>query len=181
MSLTDRELWSMVHGVLGVLFMMAFAGGLVGLWSLRTRLVTAEGLAERMPRLGLWTGLMALVAWATVISGTWIVYPWYRATPPEGIDRAVQSDALAEFPRYWLLASPLTAEWHHFGMEWKEHVAWIAPLLATVVAFGVVYYGAQLARREDVRWTLMVLLSLAFGAAGVAMLFGTLITRAAPV
>jgi hypothetical protein len=37
---------------------------------------------------------------------------------------------------------PSTADWHTFGMEWKEHVAWIAPILATVAAGLVVYYGA---------------------------------------
>jgi len=24
---------------------------------------------------------MAIAAWATVITGTWIVYPWYRVSP----------------------------------------------------------------------------------------------------
>ena len=36
-------------------------------------------------------------------------------------------------------------------MKWKEHVAWIAPILATVVAFAVIYYGAQLIRRGEIR------------------------------
>lgn len=30
----------------------------------------------RRPKLGI--GAMAIAAWATVITGTWIVYPWYR-------------------------------------------------------------------------------------------------------
>jgi hypothetical protein len=30
---------------------------------------------------------------------------------------------------------------HTFGMEWKEHIAWIALILATVAAGPVVYYG----------------------------------------
>jgi hypothetical protein len=66
-------------------------------------------------------------------------------------------------------------------MEWKEHVAWIAPFLATAVAFAVFYYGVQLARRGDIRRALMVLFTLAFAAAGVAGLFGAFITKAAPV
>lgn len=65
---------------------------------------------------------MAIAAWLTVVTGTWIAYPWYRAKPPEGIDTTVQNEALRDFPRYWLLASDKTAEWHKFGMEWKEHV-----------------------------------------------------------
>ena len=124
---------------------------------------------------------MAVVAWLTVWTGTWIVYPWYRAVPPDTIDRTVQSDALREFPRYWLLASERTAEWHHFAMEWKEHVAWLAPMLATAVAFVVVYYGLRLVRKPEWRWPLLVLFTLAFISAGVAGLFGAFITKAAPI
>ncbi|MCI0582998.1 MAG: hypothetical protein L0227_08920 [Chloroflexi bacterium] len=152
MEFTDRELWTVLHGlVLGTLFLLAFGGGLAGLYSLKERLLTTEGIAERTPRLVLGSVVMALVAWLTVISGTFIAYPWYRATPPEGIDRTVQNPALEAFPRWWLLASDKTAEWHRLGMEWKEHVAWIAPFLATAVAFAVLYYGAQLVRRGEIR------------------------------
>ena len=176
MSLNDREFWALIHGlVLGALFLLAFTGGFLGLWSLRERLVTAEGIAERIPRLSAWTGVMSVVAWLTVITGTWIIYPWYRATPPEG------TTDLTEFPRSLLLSSPTTADWHSFAMEWKEHVAWFAPFLATVVAVAVVYYGPQVARRSDVRRALLVFFTLAFAAAGIAGLFGALITKAAPV
>ena len=91
------------------------------------------------------------------------------------------NDGPGGFPRSFLLADEKLAEWHHFGMEWKEHVAWIAPFLATAVAFAVIYYGVQLARRGDIRRALMILFTLAFAAAGVAGLFGAFITKAAPV
>jgi len=182
MELTDRELWAVIHGlILGTLFLLAFTGGLVGLWSLQARFLTVAGLKERIPRLRIWTGGMAIVAWLTVFTGTWIVYPWYRATPPEGIDRTIQSGALEAFPRYYLLASEKTAQWHEFAMEWKEHVAWLAPMLATAVAFVVAYYGVRLIRKPEWRWPLIVLFTLAFIAAGVAGLFGAFITKAAPV
>jgi hypothetical protein len=182
MELTERELYTVLHGlVLGTLFLLSFGGGLAGLYSLRERLLTAEGIQERMPRLLIGTWVMAIVAWLTVITGTFIAYPWYRAAPPEGVDQAVQNEALRDFPRYWLLAGENTAGWHELGMEWKEHVAWIAPLLATAVAFAVLYYGAQLVRRGDVRNAILVFFVLAFAAAGVAGLFGAFITKAAPV
>lgn len=182
MELTDRESWALIHGmVFGALFLLAFGGGLAGLWSLRPNLVTGEGVSERTPRLLLGTIGMAVVAWLTVIVGTWIVYPWYRAAPPTTIDPKVQSDALTEFPRYWLLASEKTSEWHSFAMEWKEHVAWFAPFLATAVAVAVAYYGVQLVRRNDIRRAVLVFFVLAFVAAGIAGLFGALITKAAPV
>ena len=183
MELTDREIWAVSHGlILGTLFLLAFTGGLVGLWSLQARYVTVAGLKERIPRLGIWTGTMAVVAWLTVFTGTWIVYPWYRADPTKlGIPTDVQSEALKDFPRYWLLASERTAQWHEFGMEWKEHVAWLAPFLATAVAFVVAYYGVRIIRKPEWRWPLIVLFSLAFIAAAVAGLFGAFITKAAPV
>jgi hypothetical protein len=182
MNLTDRELWTLIHGMgLGAVFLLAFGGGLAGMWSLRSKLVTQEGIAERTPRLLIGTTVMAVVAWFTVLVGTWIVYPWYRATPTEGLDQAVQSEALRAFPRYWLLAGEQTAEWHKFGMEWKEHVAFLAPFLATAVAFAVIYYGAQLIHRGEIRRAILVFFTLAFAAAGIAGLFGALITKAAPV
>lgn len=182
MEFTDRELWTVVHGLgLGTLFLLAFGGGLAGLYSLKASLLTEEGIVERTPRLLIGSVAMAIVAWLTVISGTFIAYPWYRAVPPEGLDRTVQSPALEAFPRYWLLASDKTAEWHKFGMEWKEHVAWIAPFLATAVAFAVIYYGAQLVRRGEIRRAAIIFFTLAFLAAGVAGLFGAFITKGAPV
>ncbi|MBI4259203.1 MAG: hypothetical protein HY658_01435 [Actinobacteria bacterium] len=170
MSLTDREWWAVIHGMgFGALFLLAFAGGLAGLYSLRPGLVTTRGIVERTRRLLLGTWGMAVAAWGTVITGTWIVYPWYRdAADPEA-------------PRTLLLASEATANWHEFGMEWKEHVAWIAPILATVVAFGVTYYGRRLIEHQGVRRALMVTFVAAFAVAGVAGALGAFITKVAPV
>jgi hypothetical protein len=66
-------------------------------------------------------------------------------------------------------------------MEWKEHVAWISPILATVVAFIVVYYGTNLIRHERVRRTAITLYVAAFGFAAIAGAFGAFITKVAPV
>ena len=176
MQLSDRELWALIHGMgLGALFLLAFGGGIAGVWSLREKYVTTEGLAERTPRLLVGTTVMAVVAWLTVIVGTWIVYPWYRAAAPAG------TTDLTKFPKALLVSSPDTAGWHNFGMEWKEHVAFLAPLLATAVAFATLYYGAQLVHRGEIRRAILVFFTLAFAAAGVAGLFGALITKAAPV
>ncbi|GAA4286540.1 hypothetical protein [Georgenia daeguensis] len=169
MSLTDRELWTLIHGMLlGALFLLGFAGGLEGLYSLRPQLLRPEGIRDRARRLKIGVVAMAVAAWGTVLTGTWIVYPWYREDIPES-------------PRSTLLADPATAEWHHFGMEWKEHVAWISPILATVVAFIVIYYGTSLIRHDRVRRTTILLFVLAFVFAAVAGLFGALITKAAPL
>lgn len=176
MSLTAREFWGLIHGMgLGAIFLLAFAGGLAGLWSLRPELVTEAGIRERLHRLSDGTWIMAIVAWLTVITGTYIVYPWYRANAPAG------TTDLTQFPRSYLLANPGRAQWHNFGMEWKEHVAWFVPILATAVAYVVVRYGPKLADEAKIRDAVMVLFVLAFLTAGVAGLFGALITKAAPI
>ena len=129
-----------------------------------TELVDRPGVR----RLKIGVVAMAVVACLTVVSGTWIVYPWYREDTP--------SSAKSE-----LLADASTADWHDFAMEWKEHIAWISPILATIVAFIVLYYGTNLIRHDRVRRTAMLLFVLAFVFAGVAGALGAFITKVAPV
>jgi len=109
-------------------FLLAFAGGLEALYSLRPRESTPSAIVGRVRRLKVGAVSMAVAAWGTVITGTWVVYPWYREPIPDS-------------PRSLLLADPDLEEWHHFAMEWKEHVAWLSPVLATVVAFIVLSYA----------------------------------------
>jgi len=168
-NFTGREWWGLIHGMgLGALFLLAFAGGLADLYSLKPALVTDVGINERMRRLKIGVTSMAVVAWLTVITGTWVVYPWYREKVPTS-------------PRSQLLADPSRSDWHHLGMEWKEHVAWLSPMLATAVAFIVVYYGRDLIRHDSVRRSVIVLFTLAFAVAAVAGAFGAFITKVAPV
>jgi len=178
MELSNRDGWAVVHGlVLGTIFLLAFAGGLAGMWSFAWKLVTPEGVRERLRRLIVGTWGMAAISWAAVITGTYIVYPWYRATPPEG----TTGEALEGYPRSFLLADPHLDLWHKFGMEWKEHIAFLAPILATAVAVMVTYYGPRLADKPLVRYALMAMFAVAFAAAGIAAVFGALITKNAPV
>jgi hypothetical protein len=187
MDFTSREIWTLIHGlVLGTFFLLAFAGGLAGLWSLRTEYVTEAGIVERLRRLKLGTAVMAVAAWATVITGTWIVYPWYRESlAGETLDACAGLQAPNDncSPRDFLLsnASGQTSDWHQFGMEWKEHIAWIAPMLATLAAFLVFYYGPTLARNRKARLIVLVAFVGAFVTAAIAGLFGALITKTAPI
>lgn len=169
MSLTNREFWTVLHGLIfGSLYLLAFAGGAAGIWSLRPGLLTEAGVIERLKRLKVGVWAMAVSSWLTVISGTYIVYTWYRAKVPES-------------PRSKLLADPLKAAWHTFGMEWKEHIAWLAPILTTCVAFLVVWYDRELLERQEVRRAAFWLFTLAFLASAIAGLFGAFITKAAPI
>ena len=169
MELTNHELWGLIHGmVLGSLFLLAFAGGLAELHALRPSVETPRGIRQSARRIGVGVTSMAVLAWLTVLTGSYVVYPWYR-------------DAAATSPKSILLADPNTAQWHDFAMEWKEHIAWMSPILATVVAFIVIYYGASLAQNNRLRRIAMTAFIVAFALAGIAGLFGALITKAAPV
>ncbi|HKZ29834.1 MAG TPA: hypothetical protein VJ482_09370 [Acidimicrobiia bacterium] len=190
MELTSREGWTVVHGlVLGTVFLLTFGGGLAGLWSLRPGFITARGIKERMTRLYIGTSTMAVVAWLTVISGTWIVYPWYRAglagagdDPYAGCTGlALPSDTCS--PRDFLKSnvSGTTETWHNFGMEWKEHIGWAAPILATAAAFLVIYYGPRLIARPWLRAAVIVMFVGAFAAAVVGGVFGAFLNKVAPI
>ncbi len=169
MSISPRELWTVLHGLtFGSLFLLAFGGGLAGLYSLRPDWVTVAGVEERIRRLLTGTWVMAVVAWITVVSGTYIVYPWYRASNPQS-------------PRSLLLANEATKAWHTFGMEWKEHVGWFAPILATAVAYVVAVYGPQIAQDSRLRRAAIWLFILAFASAAVAGVFGAFLNKVAPV
>lgn len=169
MHITHHEFWTVLHGLIfGSLYLLAFAGGAAGLWSLRPGYLTEVGVVERLRRLKIGVWIMAVTSWVTVISGTYLVYTWYREKIPESA-------------RSRLLADPMKAAWHTFGMEWKEHVAWIAPILATSVAFLISWYGKELLERQEIRRMAFILFSLAFLAAAIAGLFGAFINKAAPI
>jgi len=190
MDLTSRETWTIIHGlVLGTLFLLAFAGGLAGLWSLRSGLITTRGIKERMRRLYVGAWGMAAVAWLTVITGTWIVYPWYRVKlAPVGDDlyagcAGTILPSTTCSPRDFLLSnvSGQTDNWHQFGMEWKEHVSWAAPILATAAAFLLFYYGPRLIARPWLRMVVIVMFVGAFAAAVVGGAFGAFLNKVAPI
>jgi len=190
MELSSRETWTVIHGlVFGTLFLLAFAGGLAGLWSLRPGLLTTEGIKERMKRLYIGVWVMAVAAWGAVITGSWIVYPWYRVKLAPVGDNAYAgcADAIAPnascSPRDFLKSnvSGQTDLWHNLGMEWKEHVSWAAPILATAAAFLVVYYGPRLISRPWLRAAVITMFVAAFAAAVVGGAFGAFLNKIAPV
>jgi hypothetical protein len=164
---TVREFWFLVHLGLGVMWVHAFAGGIAGLVGRRTSRL------KELVRMASTVG-MALIAWLAVITGTYLVYPGYRAEPP-----AAATD-LSAYPREALLADDDVAAWHTFGMEWKEHVSWLTPFLATAIAFIVLQYGARVTTDPRMRKALAGLFLVAAGGALVAAAFGAAINAIAP-
>lgn len=178
MQMTPRELWTALHGmVFGAVYLLAFGAAFLSLWELRSNWLTPEGEQRATRRLILATWGMAIFAWITVVTGSYIVYPWYRAKAPAGS----HGTALSAYPKYLLISSEHTAEWHEFGMEWKEHIGWFVPILATAVAYIATQSRRRLASDAPLRRAVLMLQIIAFTAASVAGVFGALINKVGPV
>lgn len=178
MEITVREFWTELHGILfGAAYLLAFTGGFVALWDFRSDWIAEASVKRAARRLMFWTWTMALLAWLTVLVGTYVVYPWYRAKPPAGTNGI----ALTHYPRSLLLSNPRTADWHEFGMEWKEHIAWLVPILATSVAFLVTTHYRRIAADSFLRKSILALYTAAFFVASIAGVLGALINKAAPL
>jgi hypothetical protein len=113
--------------------------------------------------------------WFAVLVGTYIIFPPYRATPPPGVTD------LSQFPRALVLASPNTAWLHAFAMESKEHMPWIASMLATAVAFVAVRYRSSVLNTASVRNIACGLLAISFALVAFVSLLGVLVNKVAPL
>ena len=178
MHLSDKEIWTALHGmVFGAGFLLLFSAGFFAIWNLRGEFLSETGLNWSIRRLSVVGWAMVLLVWLTVLVGTYWVYPWYRAKAPA----SVTGSGLVGYPKYLLLSNPKTADWHEFGMEWKEHIAWLSPILLTAVAFIISTNGRRLASDTRLRRAVLFLYTAAFFSAAVAGVFGALINKMAPV
>ncbi len=176
MSLSSREAWTAIHGMIfGFGYLLFFTGALALLLTLREDLLTPGGLRRNVLLLKIAGTAQAVLVWLAVVVGTYIVYPWYRAAPPKG------TTDLTGYARSRLLSNPATAGWHNLGMEWKEHLAWFAPLLVTASVYLIFRYADRLARDRTAAWSVGLLQAAAFVVAGAVGVLGALITKAGPV
>lgn len=161
MLFSTGALLANLHGlVFGAIFLLAYSGGIAGLLDLHASWETRKGQRALTKQLVIGTWAMAIIAWVTVLTGTYLVYPLYRSEY-----RAVLSSTF----------------WNTFSMVLKTHIGWFAPILATTVAVVIWRYKTQLFRERRIRYALEVFFTLAFLAAGVAGLLGALTTKALPV
>jgi len=176
---STRSIWTMIHGlVLG-------GGALLGLAAALFSLATMRGTdaagavdvtAQTQARyLGSLLVFVAVTLWLTVLIGTYISFPVYRATPPEGLTN------LAQYPKALIQSNPGTAWLHSFGMELKEHVPWIAAMLATAVAFVSVRYRSRLSRDVSLRRMSICLLAVCFMLVAVVSVLGVFVNKVAPL
>jgi len=176
MEITTRSLWTMIHGMgFGALYLLACSGALLELYRLTTPSKPVESTPGRERFLKAYLITMVALAWAAVLSGAYVIYPWYRAAPPP------RTADLAMFPQRLLMSSPSTIGWHSLGMEWKEHIAWLAPISITMVAFVFIRYGRDLKNHRQLRAAVLGFTLVSFFAAGVAGFFGAMINKYAPV
>jgi len=176
MEVTVRSLWTLIHGMgFGALYLLACSGALVELYRFTNSSPPSESTPSQERFLKLYLITMVVLAWLAVLTGAYVIYPWYRAVPPP---RTVD---LANFPQRLLMSSPGTIGWHSLGMEWKEHVAWFAPISITAVAFVFIRYGRDLKNHRQLRGAVLCFAVASFVAAGVAGFFGAMINKSAPV
>jgi hypothetical protein len=176
MEITARSLWTLIHGMgFGALYLMACSGALVELYRRYCSPLGPEIKLEDERFLRIYLSAMAVLAWLAVLTGAYIIYPWYRAVPPPG------AASLAAFPQRLLLSSPSTSGWHSIGMEWKEHVAWLAPISITMAAAVVFQYGRNLRLHPKLRNAVLGFVLISLFAAGIAGFFGAMLNKNAPV
>jgi len=176
MEITTRSLWTLIHGMgFGALYLLASSGAIALLYLRSSTNAEAHSTPRSDRILGIYLTVMAALAWLTVLSGTYIIYPWYRAAAPVGTTN------LGAFPRALLLSNPATRQWHSLGMEWKEHVAWLVPIAITMAAFVAIKYARDLNYSRPLRSALFGFVATSLFAAGVAGFFGAMLDKNAPV
>ena len=176
MEITSRALWTVIHGLgFGALYLLACSGALVELYRFTTSAAPGEPTPGQERFLKFYLLAMVGLACAAVLTGTYVIYPWYRAAAPTG------TTDLSMFPQRLLMSSPTTIGWHTLGMEWKEHVAWFAPISITMVAFVLIRYGRDLKNHPQLRAAVLSFAVASFVSAGIAGFFGAMINKYAPV
>jgi len=176
MEITTRGLWTLIHGMgFGSLYLLACSGAIVELWRRYSPAAQTPIATRDETFLRIYLTVMTLLAWVAVLSGAYIVYPWYRAAAPPGTVN------LAAYPQQLLMSSPSTIAWHSIGMEWKEHVAWLAPISITMASAVFIKYGRGIKNHPQLRNTVLCFILVSLLAAGIAGFFGAEIDDHAPI
>ena len=93
MLFTERSIWTMIHGlVLGGGALIALSIALFSLRAMHTG--TASDASQKQSGYLVWVIVFAaVVLWMAVLVGTYVNFPPYRATPPQGLTD------LSQYPR----------------------------------------------------------------------------------
>ncbi len=176
MEITTRSLWTALHGMgFGALFLLAFSAVFLELYRVTHRATVPTPPFATDGFLRGYLLAMTALAWLAVLSGAYIVYPWYRAVAPPG------TADLAAYPQLLLKAHANTIGWHSLGMEWKEHVAWFTPVSITMVTVVFFQYGRRLREHPALRSAVLAFAAVSFLSAAVAGAAGAMINKYAPI
>ena len=158
--------WNTVHGaLLGGAFLVAVLATLVLVLQARHRDLTDAGMRQTLRWARLTGGVMVVIGWAAVITGSFAVDHWFlspAAGSPASLLRAHGDGA-------WVTAEHI-----------KEWAAWISVLAATGAAVMVFRRGARLSASRPRSFT-AASLAVALVFAGVAGVLGVLLTKLAPL
>jgi len=176
MLFTERSIWTMIHGiVLGGGALMALSAALFSVRAMHAENASDAALRNQSRYLVCLTVFAAVVLWLTVLVGTYVTFPPYRATPPKGLTD------LGQYPRSLIQSNPGTVWLHSFAMEAKEHMPWIAAMLATSVAFIGVRYRSRLLSDAQLNRMATTLLAICFVLVSFLAILGVFINKAAPL
>lgn len=176
MLFTERSIWTMIHGVvLGGGALMALSVALFSLRAMRTD-IASDLASQKQSSYLVWPLVIAAVfLWMAVLVGTYVNFPPYRATPPQGVTD------LSQYPKSLIQSKQGTAWLHSFAMEVKEHIPWIAAMLSTAVAFIGVRYRSQLLSNAQVNRIGITLLAICFALVLFVTILGVFINKVAPL
>lgn len=173
---TDRSLWTMMHGiVLSGSALLALAAATFSLRMLHAGKASDSVTVIQSRYIVLLTVFMSVMLWLTVIVGTYITFPPYRAVPPDGLTD------LSMYPKALLEANTSSSWLHSFAMETKEHVPWIAAILSTSIAFISNRYRTLIITDDDLNTSATWLLGICFILVCYAAILGVLVNKVAPL
>jgi hypothetical protein len=176
MLFSERSLWTMIHGIgLGGGALLALSAAFFAVYLMRPRAGTGPADGRASGLVAAVTAFTAAMIWLTTIAGTYVVFPLYRASPPEG------TTDLAAYPRSLVLSDPSTAWLHAFAMETKEHLPFIAAMLATSVAYAAWRYRARLLEDAGLRRMAEAMLAICFAIVAYVSLLGVFVNKVAPL
>jgi hypothetical protein len=176
MLFSERSIWTMIHGiVLGGAVLLSLSAVIFALYLMRRRPGAAATSEDASRPIAVLTTFSATILWIVTFLGIYVLFPPYRATPPEG------AADLSRYPRALVLSNPSTRWLHAFAMETKEHLPMIAAMLATAVAFVAWRYRRRLLDNQWLRTSSATLLVVCFVLVAYLALLGTFVNKVAPL
>ena len=123
MEISTRSFWELVHGMgFGGLYLLACSAAIVELARHYSPRVKSPLTGGDVLFLRLWLIGMALIAWVTVITGAYVIYPWYRAVPPAGTVQVCPGAQSAWLEQYSVQVPAVQAKFPQLKVLAGRHV-----------------------------------------------------------